>query len=87
MSRFLPRFVLGALILLGVWSGAFLVQIGPWHGDVIHVLVLGSLLCLAAWLIRPSSLLRAARHVPSPDDRRAKAPGEAHLAGMGLRVG
>jgi putative oxidoreductase len=49
----------GALILLGVCSGAFLAQIGPLHGDLIHVFVLGSLLLLAAWLTRPSWLRRA----------------------------
>lgn len=49
----------GALMLLGVCSGAFLAQIGPLHGDVIHVFVLGSLLLLAAWLTRPSWLRRA----------------------------
>ena len=49
----------GALILLGVCSGAFLAQTGPLHGDIIHVVVLGSLLLLAAWLTRPSWLRRA----------------------------
>ena len=49
----------GALILLGVCSGAFLAQIGPLHGDLIHVFALGSLLLLAAWLTRPSWLRRA----------------------------
>jgi hypothetical protein len=42
----------GALILLGVCSGTFLAQIGPLHGDLIHVFVLGSLLLLVAWLSR-----------------------------------
>jgi putative oxidoreductase len=50
----------GALVLLGVCSGAFLAQIGPLHGDIIHVVVLASLLLLAAWLSRPTWLGRAA---------------------------
>jgi len=51
---------LGALGLIGICAGAFVAQIGPLHGDVIHVLVLGALALLAAWLSRPSWLLRAA---------------------------
>jgi len=50
---------LGAVILLGVCTGAFLARIGPLHGDLIHVFVLGALLSLAAWLTRPSWLRRA----------------------------
>ena len=44
---------LGALILLGICAGALVAQIGPLHGDLIHVFVLGALLALAAWLSRP----------------------------------
>jgi uncharacterized membrane protein YphA (DoxX/SURF4 family) len=47
---------LGAVILLGVCAGAFLAQAGPLHGDIIHPLVLGSLLLLTAWRSRPSWL-------------------------------
>ena len=42
-----------ALILLGICAGALVAQIGPLHGDLIHVFVLGALLALAAWLSRP----------------------------------
>jgi uncharacterized membrane protein YphA (DoxX/SURF4 family) len=49
----------GAIILLGVCTGAFAAQVGPLHGDVIHVFVLGFLAVLAAWLSRPT-WLRAA---------------------------
>ena len=39
-----PRTVpIGALVLLGICSGALAAQIGPLHGDVIHVFVLGGL--------------------------------------------
>jgi uncharacterized membrane protein YphA (DoxX/SURF4 family) len=49
----LPRTpVYGALILLGVCCGALIAQLGPLHGDVIHVFVLAALLLLALWLTR-----------------------------------
>jgi uncharacterized membrane protein YphA (DoxX/SURF4 family) len=52
-----PRSALfGALILLGVCAGAFVAQVGPLHGDLIHVFVLGFLAALAAWLSRPARL-------------------------------
>ena len=51
---------IGGLILLGVCAGAFVAQIGPLHGDLIHVFVLGGLAALAAWLGRPAGLRRAA---------------------------
>lgn len=44
---------LGALTLLGICAGALVAQIGPLHGDLIHVFVLGALLALAAWFSRP----------------------------------
>ena len=44
---------LGALGLVGISVGAFAAQIGPLHGDLIHVFVLGGLALLAAWLTRP----------------------------------
>jgi uncharacterized membrane protein YphA (DoxX/SURF4 family) len=50
----------GAIILLGVCTGAFVAQVGPLHGDLIHVFVLGFLAALAAWLSRPARLRRAA---------------------------
>jgi uncharacterized membrane protein YphA (DoxX/SURF4 family) len=43
----------GALILCGICAGAFAAQIGPLHGDVIHVFFLGALVVLTAWLTRP----------------------------------
>jgi putative oxidoreductase len=46
----------GALTLLGVCAGALLAQLGPLHGDVVHVFILGGLLCIAAWLSRPAML-------------------------------
>jgi putative oxidoreductase len=50
----------GAIILLGVCTGAFVAQVGPLHGDLIHVFVLGFLAALAAWLSRPTRLRGAA---------------------------
>ena len=49
----------GALILLGVCGGAFIAQVGPLHGDLIHVFVLGGLAALAAWLARPGGKARS----------------------------
>ena len=34
----------GALVLLGVCAGAFVAQIGPLHGDLVHVFLLAGLL-------------------------------------------
>jgi hypothetical protein len=51
--------VFGAIILFAVCAGAFVAQVGPLHGDLIHVFVLGALTALAAWLSRPA-WLRAA---------------------------
>jgi len=48
--------VYGALVLLAVCVGAFVAQIGPLHGDIVHVLVLGGLLAVMAWISRPSGL-------------------------------
>lgn len=49
-----PRTVFyGALGILGVCAGAFVAQLGPLHGDVIHVLVLGALAAFVAWFSRP----------------------------------
>jgi uncharacterized membrane protein YphA (DoxX/SURF4 family) len=45
----------GAIVLLGICAGALVAQLGPLHGDVVHVLVLGGLLALAAWLSRPTA--------------------------------
>jgi hypothetical protein len=40
-----PRAVMtGVLILIGVDAGALAAQLGPLHGDVVHVFVLGALL-------------------------------------------
>ncbi len=47
----------GALVLLAVCVGAFVAQTGPLHGDIVHVLVLGSLLAVMAWICRPNWLL------------------------------
>jgi hypothetical protein len=49
----------GAVVLVGVCAGAFVAQVGPLHGDLIHVFVLGFLAALAAWLSRPTWLRRA----------------------------
>lgn len=51
-----PTAFLGALGLVGISTGAFIAQIGPLHGDVIHVYVLGALALLAAWVTTPSYL-------------------------------
>jgi putative oxidoreductase len=45
----------GALLLICVCIGAFFAQLGPLHGDVIHVLVLAALLALLVWLTKPKS--------------------------------
>lgn len=45
----------GAILLLCVCGGAFMAQTGPLHGDVVHVLILGTLAALTIWLTRPSS--------------------------------
>jgi hypothetical protein len=45
--------------LLAVCIGAFVAQIGPLHGDIVHVLVLGGLLAVLAWISRPSGLRSA----------------------------
>lgn len=50
-----PRTTLfGALTLLCVCAGALVAQLGPLHGDVVHVLVLGAALGLTVWLARPA---------------------------------
>lgn len=46
----------GALGLCGISAGALVAQLGPLHGDLVHVGVLGSLAVLTAWLGRPSFL-------------------------------
>jgi uncharacterized membrane protein YphA (DoxX/SURF4 family) len=48
----------GAVVLLGVCAGAFVAQVGPLHGDIVHVFVLGGLLALTAWISRPNALRR-----------------------------
>jgi uncharacterized membrane protein YphA (DoxX/SURF4 family) len=47
---------LGALGLVGISLGAFIAQVGPLHGDLIHVYVLGSLALIAAWVTTPQFL-------------------------------
>jgi uncharacterized membrane protein YphA (DoxX/SURF4 family) len=44
--------VVGAIVLLGICAGAFAAQIGPLHGDIVHVIVLGALLVLSL-VVRP----------------------------------
>lgn len=46
----------GAIILIGICTGAFVAQVGPLRGDLIHVFGLGFLAALAAWLSRPRRL-------------------------------
>ncbi|HEV2363319.1 MAG TPA: DoxX family protein [Caulobacteraceae bacterium] len=46
----------GALALLSVCIGAGAAQLGPLHGDIAHVIVLGLLVLLAAWIGRPPAL-------------------------------
>lgn len=46
--------IIGAVILFGVCVGALVAQLGPLHGDVVHVLVLGAALGLIVWLARPA---------------------------------
>ena len=48
-----PRSVLaGVAVLLCVDAGALVAQLGPLHGDVKHVFVLGVLLLVIGWLAR-----------------------------------
>ncbi len=42
----------GALLLVGICAGALVAQLGPLHGDIVHVFVLGGLAALAAWVSR-----------------------------------
>jgi uncharacterized membrane protein YphA (DoxX/SURF4 family) len=42
----------GCLVLLPVMVGAFIAQIGPLHGDVIHVFVFAAVLLALFWLTR-----------------------------------
>jgi len=51
---------LGAITLLGICGGALFAQAGPLHGDIAHVLALGGLLALMAWISRPNELRRDA---------------------------
>ena len=44
---------LGSVGLVGISLGAFVAQIGPLHGDLIHVYVLGALALIAAWVTTP----------------------------------
>ncbi len=46
----------GAAALLCVCVGALIAQIGPLHGDLIHVFVLGGLAAFVAWVNRPGSI-------------------------------
>jgi len=47
---------IGAVGLVGISTGAFIAQVGPLHGDLIHVYVLGGLAMLAAWITTPKFL-------------------------------
>jgi putative oxidoreductase len=49
---------LGAIVLLGICGGAFIAQVGPLHGDMVHVFMLGGLLALTAWISRPTAVRR-----------------------------
>lgn len=51
-----PTAFLGALGLVGISLGAFIAQVGPLHGDLIHVYVLGGLALVAAWVTTPQFL-------------------------------
>lgn len=44
---------LGALVLLAVCAGAFVAQAGPLHGDLVHVVVLTTMLLPVVWVTRP----------------------------------
>ena len=43
----------GGLVLVVVCLGALAAQLGPLHGDVIHVFVLGGLIAVLLYLTRP----------------------------------
>ncbi len=56
-----PRtMVIGAGLMLCVLAGAFVAQLGPLKGDVIHVLVMAAIVGLALWLRRRGHQVRAA---------------------------
>jgi uncharacterized membrane protein YphA (DoxX/SURF4 family) len=44
---------IGALVLLGICAGALVAQLGPLHGDVVHVVVMGALVAVVGWFSRP----------------------------------
>lgn len=46
----------GAAVLLAVCLGAFVVQAGLLHGDLVHVVVIAALLAPVAWAARPAWL-------------------------------
>jgi putative oxidoreductase len=46
----------GAVILAGICGGALVAQLVVLHHDVVHVVVLGGLVVLFAWLGRPAGL-------------------------------
>ncbi|WP_421849216.1 DoxX family protein [Novosphingobium sp.] len=43
----------GAALLSVAMVGALIAQAGPLHGDIFHVLAIGGLCLLAAWIARP----------------------------------
>jgi putative oxidoreductase len=43
----------GALMLGAVCIGAFIAQLGPLHGDVIHPIVFAALVGIVGWFSRP----------------------------------
>ena len=49
----------GCLLLLCVMVGAFVSQLGPLHGDVIHVLVFAAVLAVLLYLTRRGIMGRA----------------------------
>lgn len=44
--------LIGAGLMLCVLVGAFVAQVGPLHGDVIHVIVIAAIVLLTIWLTR-----------------------------------
>ena len=46
----------GAVILVGICTGALVAQLTVLHGDLVHVVLLGGLVILAGWLERPTAL-------------------------------
>ena len=44
---------LGSLLLLSICAGALVAQLGPLHGDIVHVFIFAAAVAILAWFHRP----------------------------------